>query len=98
MSKAPKKKDKKAGKKLKNVGQLIELLSGNVPKGTLIAAIDAAAAAAIAELKAAAPEPEKPEKTAAPKGSKKVKKKGKDKPAQEAGAAVAPDDSADSHE
>ncbi len=96
MSKAPKKKAKKAGKKARNLAQLIELLSNSVPKETLIAAMEAAAAAAIQHLKAV---PDQAGETAAAttaKPRKKTKKKGKAK--QEKEDAVSPEASGDLHE
>lgn len=97
MSKTKKDKAKKNGKAFANLNRLAGILSGPIPQDSLIAAIEAAAAAAIDVLKSAAAveAPADTEAKAKPKkkaGSKKKRKK--EKPA----AVVALDEIVDSHE
>lgn len=97
MAKSLKRKLKKIGKKTNSRAELRVMLSGNVSKTALAAAIEAAAAAAVEQLKLHADDYTK----AAPKKSadKKSKKRRKSKSRKEAAAAaVVPADTSDSHD
>lgn len=96
MAKSLKKKLKTIGKESSSKAEVLAMLSGHISKAALIAAIEAAAAAAVEQLKLHA---EDPTKAASKEGSgKKSKKKRKSKSKEMTPAAVAPHDNGDSHD
>ena len=96
MGKPLKKRLKKIGKKSNSRAELLVLLSGHVSKVALAAAFEAAAAAAVEQLKLHALDEAKA--TSKEGAGKKSKKKQKAKSKKEKPAAVAPPDNSDSHD
>jgi hypothetical protein len=96
MAKSLKKKLKKIGKESSSKAEVLAMLSGHISKAALIAAIEAAAAAAVEQLKLHAEDSTK----AAPKkgAGKKSKKKRKSKSKEMTPATVVPHDNSDSHD
>lgn len=96
MAKSVKKKLKKIGRESSSKAEVLAMLSGHISKAALIAAIEAAAAAAVEQLKLHA---EDSTKAASKEGAgKKSKKKRKSKSKEMTPAAVAPHDNSDSHD
>jgi hypothetical protein len=87
---------KKIGKESSSKAEVLAMLSGHISKAALIAAIEAAAAAAVEQLKLHAEDSTK----AAPKkgAGKKSKKKRKSKSKEMTPATVVPHDNSDSHD
>ncbi|MEI7601789.1 MAG: hypothetical protein WCJ41_21050 [Aestuariivirga sp.] len=95
MAKSLKKKLKKIGKESSSKAEFLAMLSGHISKAALIAAIEAAAAAAVEQLKLHAEDSTK----AAPKeGAGKKSKKKRESKSKEVMPAVTPHDNSDSND